>query len=187
MPAPFPYHIHPDPGPALAVTISSRAVCCFLLAAACKEPASARPEPPTIARFAIAGVQTPVRVEAGAVLPLTLRASLDSGWKIYSLTQKAGGPTPLAIAVGPQPLFQLAGAVSGPAAMVQKDATFGIDTETYDGAPSFVIPIRVADSAKAGSQTLKVTIRSQACSDKVCLDPETTTLKLPVIITDPGR
>ncbi len=169
---------------ALAVIISSRSVCCLLLVlgAACTEPEQVASGTATVARFAVADGQMPARVEAGAVLPLTVRAALDSGWKIYSLTQKAGGPAPLGIAVSPQPLFELAGAVSGPAATVQQDATFGIATETYDGAPRFVVPIRVADSAPSGRQSLKVTIRSQACSDKVCLDPQTTTLEVPVVI-----
>src|SRR6266545_3776092 len=43
--------------------------------------------------------------------PATLRvaAVIDSGWYIYSLTQKSGGPTPMTISVGPSPPFRLEG------------------------------------------------------------------------------
>ena len=159
----------------------------LILIGACNGPPPPESTTPGVASFTVTSGGGPARAVAGDIVSLTIRATLDSGWKIYSLTQQPGGPTPLSFAVAPAPLFQLAAQATGPAAKVQRDATFGIDTETYDGAPGFVVPIRVADSAAAGRRTIEMTVKSQACSDTVCLDAETTTLKVPVIIVRKQR
>ncbi len=154
----------------------------LMLIGACTSPSPPATASTDVARFAVTSGDGTARGVAGDVVFLSIQATLDSGWKIYSLTQQPGGPTPLAFTVAPAPLFQLAAAVTGPAARIQRDATFGTDTETYGDAPVFVVPIRVADSATAGRRTIILTVKSQACSDKVCLDPKTTTLEAPVII-----
>jgi len=120
---------------------------------------------------------------AGQVVPVTVRATIEPGWQIYSLTQKSGGPTPLEISVSPTPPFDLAAAATGPAPRVKRDATFGIETETYAATPVFVVPVRVSDSATPGPAVLKLKVRSQACSDNVCLEAVTTNVDVPVSIT----
>src|SRR5438067_2094404 len=75
----------------------------------------------------------PARVRPGATFDVTLTATIDDEWHVYSVTQGPGGPIPTTIAVpGAQP-FARAGAVRGPAPTRAFDQNFDIETETYDG------------------------------------------------------
>lgn len=155
----------------------------FLLVA-CAAPAPAKPSADEVAHFVVSGGGRPLKVTAGGVATVAVRAVIDSGWQIYSLTQKSGGPTPLVFGIEPSPPFTRDGPIKGPSPKIKRDATFGVDTEIYDEAPTFVIPIRISSSASAGRQTLKLQIRSQACSDIVCLEPTTTSIDVPVVVAE---
>ncbi len=58
------------------------------------------------------------QLQAGAATTLHLAAVIDSGWYIYSTTQKPGGPTPMRISVAPSPPFSIAGTATGPQPVV---------------------------------------------------------------------
>ena len=111
-------------------------------------------------------------------------AALDSGWYIYSLTQKAGGPTPMSVTIVPSPPFALIGNVAGPKPVVVHDKEFGIDTERYTGTPAFTAVVAVT-TGKTRSQSVDLKVRYQACNATLCLPAKTTTLTTPVKIASP--
>jgi hypothetical protein len=57
-----------------------------------------------------------------------------------------------------------------------QDPNFGIETETYSGEQIFRIPLKLAASSTLAPPPIEVKIRSQACSDNLCLPARTTTL-----------
>jgi hypothetical protein len=85
---------------------------------------------------------------------------LDSGWYIYSLTQKPGGPTPMSVTLEPSPPFTLVGNVIGPQPVVIFDKEFGIDTERYTGAPTFAAIVSIA-SGKTGHESADLKVRTR--------------------------
>src|SRR5687768_4987125 len=91
------------------------------------------------------------QLQAGAATTLRLTAAIDSGWYIYSITQKAGGPTPMTISVAPSPPFSVEGTPVGPQPVVIFDKEFGIETERYEGNPAFAVPVAV--TATSGGET----------------------------------
>jgi hypothetical protein len=111
-----------------------------------------------------------------SVTPMRLGATIDEGWYIYSITQKAGGPTPMTVTVAPSPPFHVQGDIQGPAPVVVFDKEFNIDTERYEGTPSFIV--RVATTMAAGTQPteLQVKVRFQACNKTMCLPARTVAL-----------
>jgi len=113
---------------------------------------------------------------------VSVKSAIEDGWHVYSLTQKPGGPTPLSMTVLPSPPFAIAGNVTGPVPDTAFDENFGIATETYDAPGVFVVPIKVDASALPGPHALQVKIRSQACSDKMCLPAKTTTIDVPMTV-----
>jgi hypothetical protein len=123
-------------------------------------------------------------LQSGTTDTVHFAAVLDSGWYIYSLTQKAGGPTPMTVTIAPSPPFALVGNVTGPPPVVIFDKEFGIDTERYTGAPAFVAAVSIA-SGTTRSPSVDLKVRYQACNATLCLPAHTTTLTTPVRIANP--
>jgi DsbC/DsbD-like thiol-disulfide interchange protein len=124
-------------------------------------------------------------VAAGTTVLVTLTATIQDGWHLYSMTQGPGGPTPTRISLAPDGAFTLANAIKGPAPASMFDSNFGITVETYDGQAAFGVPVRPVDSAHAGPNTLTIKARYQACSATLCLPPKTVTVALPLAVGAP--
>jgi thiol:disulfide interchange protein DsbD len=113
---------------------------------------------------------------------LELRAAIVGGWHIYSITQMPGGPTRTVISLPDRQPFQKEGAVTGPKPDKSFDPNFSLDTETYEGAIRFSVPVRTAKDAVAGKAKIAVDVLFQSCNDTTCLPPHTTHLFAPIHI-----
>jgi hypothetical protein len=144
---------------------------------ACSAPKDAPSVPSSnvVQWSAIAGPLRP-GPDNSMLLDVDLRASLIEGWHVYSLGQTEGGPTPMSVTVGPMPPYTLDGRVTGPPAVKAKDPNFGIETETYSGEQIFRVPVKLDGSAVVSPPPLDIKVRSQACSDRLCLPARTTTV-----------
>jgi thiol:disulfide interchange protein DsbD len=134
------------------------------------------------------GVKLPSKVEEWAAIAsapkpgpdktmlvdLQLQVTVTDGWHVYSLTQDTGGPTPMSVSV--EPPYAIDGEIVGPPAVKAQDANFGIETETYSGEQVFRIPLKLAASSSVAPPPIEVKVRSQACSDNLCLPARTTRL-----------
>lgn len=154
--------------PALALTL--------ILTVAC----SAEREAPPAGTKQVEWSATPVSLKEapgnGFVVDVDIRATIVNGWHIYSLGQTTGGPVPLSVEVEPSPPYSLAGEVSGPPTEKAKDANFGIETETYSREAVIKVPVKVSAANTDNLPPLELKVRSQACSDRVCLPARTITL-----------
>jgi DsbC/DsbD-like thiol-disulfide interchange protein len=112
--------------------------------------------------------------EESKLVELQLQVTVTDGWHVYSLTQDKGGPTPMSVKV--EPPYEIAGEITGPPPVKFDDPNFGIVTETYAGEQIFKVPLKLAASSALTAPPIEVKIRSQACSDKLCLPARTTTL-----------
>ena len=130
--------------------------------------------------------QTPVKwalqgpraltLEPGSVSRLRVRAQIENGWRVYSLTQAKGGPYPMSVTLLPGSRAALAGAVTASNPVAKYDSSFKMMTETYSGSASFVIPLRAPSEEGTYSSTLK--IRYQACNARFCLPPRNELMQL---------
>lgn len=124
----------------------------------------------------------PIRAVApGSVVAVHLNAHIDPGWHVYSLTQGPGGPIPMRITLASGGPFALVDA-TGPKPLTQLDPNFGITVEMYDNTPAFAVRVRVDSSAAAGSDTVAIAARYQACSASLCLPPHTETVRVPITV-----
>jgi len=124
---------------------------------------------------------SPTTIPAGGKGTARINASISGDWKMYSITQGAGGPIPTRITLGDGP-FKM-GSISGTRPKVAFDPNFKINTETYSRSASFSVPFTVADDAQSGEQTFTASIRYQVCNDSVCLPPKSVRLTAPVVIS----
>lgn len=133
-------------------------------------------------RWSLVGADSPREVAAGRTLPVTVQAEIAKGWHIYSLTQPAGGPIPLRIAVQGAPDVAVRGLIKAPKPDKYFDKNFGMTTELYSGKPRFTIPVGFTGRAGKGVRHVEVTARYQVCSDKLCLPPRTDTVRVAITV-----
>jgi thiol:disulfide interchange protein len=136
--------------------------------------------------WSVASPSAVVRVRAGDVTGIPLVATIDTGWKLYSLTQKAGGPVATQISLGDTATFAIAGHITAPEPKEYPDRNFNIFTEIYTAATRFVVPVRAARSAKPGLHRLPILVRFQTCTDRYCLPPRTDTLDVAMTVLEPA-
>ena len=125
-------------------------------------------------------------VRPGATFDVAVRARIDDEWYVYSVTQGPGGPVPTSIAIGPKTVFTRSGPIRGPEPKAAYDPNFEIRTEKYDGAFTLTVPVALTATAPGARGTLSVAVTYQACTNRVCLPPQTETLRVPVRWTDRG-
>jgi thiol:disulfide interchange protein DsbD len=154
------------------------------IAATSGGPAAAQGENPILWSLRAPG---DLEVKPGGRFDLELTAAIQDGWHLYSTSQPPGGPTPTRITVPPGQPFRLEAAPAGPEPKREHDPNFGMETEFYDGAAAFVVPIAVAPDAPGGTQKVEVHVRFQTCNDRLCLPPRTDKLVAQVGVIGAAR
>jgi thiol:disulfide interchange protein DsbD len=139
---------------------------------ACSRPADPAPrQNPTPSRWTFAAL--PATAVAGATFDATLTLATDPGWKVYSLTQPAGGPAggpkALVISVPDGQAVVAAGPAAGPKPYVSFDPNFGFDTEVYQDAATITVPLRASMTADLVATPPHISIRFQTCNDRMCM------------------
>ena len=157
------------------------ATCFLVVVVACKrDRVTVSQNPANWTVSSVSGLLQP-----GSTDTVHFAVALDSGWYIYSLTQKPGGPTPMSVAIAPSPPYTLVGDVVGPKPVVIFDKEFGINSERYTGNPSFTAVISIPSGARSRPPSLDLKVRYQACNATLCLPARTTTLTTPVRVAAP--
>ena len=135
-------------------------------------------------RWSVVPRSSPLQVESGRTVALTLQADIAKGWHIYSLTQRAGGPIPLTIKLVDAADVIVRGVIKAPQPERVFDKNFGVETELYSGNPRFSIPVGVPGRSLTGFRKFHVGVRYQVCSETLCLPPRTDKLPVVLLITE---
>jgi thiol:disulfide interchange protein DsbD len=112
----------------------------------------------------------------------TLEVKIESGWHMYSITQPPGGPTTTEISVPPKQVLQAAGTITGPVPQTAYDPNFEMETEFYEEAASFKVPLVVDSKAKPGPAKVVLDVLFQVCNETTCMPPTTAQVPLKVTI-----
>ena len=146
-------------------------ILCVSAAEAQERPVRWRVEPGT------------ARVGRGAEFRLSLVATIDTGWKLYSIDPQKGGPIATTISLGDTSRFTLA-RIDAPAAEEYPDRNFDIFTFIYTEAVRMRLTVRASRDAPVGRSPLPVLVLFQTCTDRYCLPPRTDTLTVAVQVLD---
>lgn len=119
------------------------------------------------------------RIKAGANGTIDLSGNVEAGWHVYALTQPAGGPIPLRIALDENDVAESHGRPSGTEPTKKQDSSFQLETQFYQGSFTIHVPVEVK-RAISRRQLIPISVRFQACSDKTCLPPRTVHLSVPI-------
>jgi thiol:disulfide interchange protein DsbD len=114
---------------------------------------------------------------------ITMNADIEKGWHIYSQVQdKNEGPVPSAFEFVQNSAYKLVGKTEEPILLVKKEPAFDNATVSFfEGKTSFSqkIALHTSDSLQ-----ISVEITFMACSDEMCLPPDTREFTVTV---DKGR
>lgn len=123
----------------------------------------------------------------GAKVTVAVKATIDAGWYIYSITQGEGGPVPSKISLSADQPFTLAGKVEGTKPVVKFDQNFQMQVEVHEGKVSYTVPIQVSAEVGADVSEMEVRARYQACTNRVCLPAQTEKISVPVKIVSKSK
>lgn len=147
---------------------------CVLVAAPVQRPAD-------VVKWSAAPLAT--TITRGGVVKITVTADVQPGWKLYAIEQPANGPRPLSFDVPKNLAFDIERKhIATPAAKVQKDDNFDLETRYYEKQATFIVPVTVRRTAPAGRHTLPLEVTFQACGQSICLRPYTQKLELELSI-----
>ncbi len=154
----------------------------FLLALLAVQGLGGQEPAPTPIRWS---AQPPAEsVKAGGRVTVQAVAVIDEGWHLYALEPIEGGPIPTRITVGPAPPFSLnEQEIEKPEPKRAHDPNFGIETAYYEETATFGLPLAVAAGTAPGEREAEITARFQACSDSICLRPQTFLIKVKIGIS----
>ena len=101
---------------------------------------------------------------------VTMLASVQSPWHIYSQTTPEGGPVPTQITFNKNPLLVFDGKAKESGKLITEyEEVFGVDEIYFDGKASFVQTVKLKANVKTN---LSGKIKFMVCNDKQCLPPK---------------
>jgi len=142
-------------------------LCCSAVTLIAQEPGT---EPDPIKWTIKSHLSEPVK--AGDRFLVELTAQIENGWHLYSTERVEGGPTPTRITISSGQSFEMADEIDSPAPHSSYDPNFQVATEYYEGAVPFTIPVRAIANQSKSSNSLRVQVRYQTCTQTICLAPK---------------
>jgi thiol:disulfide interchange protein DsbD len=116
--------------------------------------------------------EAPEEVLAGEVFTITIDASIEGEWHLYSvLNDPDAGPYPTEFSAKSSN-FIIADEVAETKADIEFDPNFEAELGWHSTYAQFEIPIAIK-TEMAGTQNLDIEVFYQVCDDRVCLPPKT--------------
>lgn len=110
-----------------------------------------------------------VRPAGSGMYEVTIRATLEKGWHLYSQATPDGGPIPTAFRFTKNPLVDLKGPVKEVGKLEKRhEKLFGVDVHQFSDEVGFVQNMTVKGKVKTN---VSVTVEYMVCNDTECLPP----------------
>jgi len=123
----------------------------------------------------------PKTVEAGEVFEITVKASIDGNWHLYSIANDPdAGPYPTQFSSA-NPDLAVAGEISETEPVIEMDPNFNAELGWHTNEATFTIPLAFKEKVQ-GSSVIDLEVFYQVCDDKSCLPPKTKTITASVSV-----
>jgi len=106
-----------------------------------------------------------------------LRATIQSGWHIYSQTVKDGGPIKTSFTFTPSKEYALVGKTSEPKPMSKYEDVFKMDVAYFENTVTFQQKIKLSSP---NAKEVKGQLEFMTCNDHKCLPPEDVDFSIPL-------
>jgi thiol:disulfide interchange protein DsbD len=124
---------------------------------------------------AYAQIETPVKWSYGAKkissteAVIFIKATIQSGWHIYSMNVKDGGPIKTSFTFTPSKEYALVDKVSEPTPITKYEKAFSMNVSYFENSVIFQQKIKLKS---ANATVVKGQLEYMTCNDKKCLPPE---------------
>ena len=105
-----------------------------------------------------------------------MKATIETGWHIYSLNVPDGGPIKTSFTFSPSKSYTLSGKPMEPKPVTKFEKTFNMNVSYFENSVIFQQRIKLRTS----SPTVKGKLEYMVCSDRQCLPPEEIAFSVPV-------
>ncbi|MXV49826.1 sugar transporter [Pedobacter sp. HMF7647] len=105
-----------------------------------------------------------------------IKATIQSGWHIYSQNIADGGPIKTSFTFNPSKSYLLAGKTIEPKPITKYEQTFKMNVSYFENAVIFQQKVKLKSTTAIVSGSLEF----MACNDKQCLPPEEIKFSVPV-------
>ena len=122
---------------------------------------------------------SPSPAHVGEVVIVTVKATVDAGWHVYSVVPAANGPA--ATEITSLPGGTAAGSTTEDAPIQKFDPNFQTQVAYHEGAATFQRQFRLM-----GPAGKSVTLHYQTCNDHICLPPTDVTLPVSLMVAAGG-
>ena len=138
-------------------------------------------ESPQPVRWRVVPV-VPAPVARGAAFQAVVTAAIKPGWHLYAMDEPEAGPLPLEFKTAAEsPAVLLSVGADQP---LGSPGTGNAGESFYVGRARFTLRLQVRPLAALGEDAVALTARFQACNDRMCLPPQTSTMELPLTVTE---
>lgn len=136
-------------------------------------------------RFQIDTLKTAESAAAGTAIPVTVNATIDNGWHLYSiLNNPASGPIPTSFSSDNEKMI-IAGDLTESEADIVYDPNFNAKLGWHSQNATFIVPV-LFDSSLSGSHEIELKVYYQVCDDVSCLPPVTRLISADIRINESG-
>jgi hypothetical protein len=105
-----------------------------------------------------------------------LRATIDSGWHVYSQRVKPGGPIPTSFSFDKSADYDLVGKTTEPKPITRMEKVFGMNVSYFERGVIFQQKLKL----KKGSTMVTGRLGYMTCNDKECLPPDDVRFSIPI-------
>ena len=124
----------------------------------------------------------PEQIKAGEVVEVTVEASIDGNWHLYSIANDPdAGPYPTKFSSA-NPRMEVTDDVRESEPVIEMDPNFNTELGWHTNKATFTIPIVFKPDAE-GDTMIDLEVLYQVCDDKSCLPPKTKSITRPITIT----
>lgn len=117
-------------------------------------------------------IEAPEQVKAGEIFEVTVQASIDGNWHLYSIANDPdAGPYPTQFS-STNPKMAIAGDIAESEPSIEMDPNFNAKLGWHTGEATFTIPVAFRENTE-GNSVIDLEVFYQVCDDKVCLPPKT--------------
>jgi DsbC/DsbD-like thiol-disulfide interchange protein len=108
---------------------------------------------------------------------LFLRATIQSGWHIYSQNVKDGGPIKTSFTFSPSNEYALVGKTAEPTPVTKFEDAFKMNVSYFENTVTFQQKIKLKSDKVAA---VKGQLEYMTCNNKKCLPPEDVDFEIPL-------